>query len=172
MKVVVVFGSPRSKGNSAFLAEALCREFEKGEAVVVRYFLNSLQYRGCQGCMACKNNSEKCILRDELAEVLHAISEAEIIVLASPVYWGDVTGQMKLLIDRTFSYLKPRFVQRDDKHRLPPGKILVWVQTQAAGEDQHGDIFQRYDSFFSPLGFFAKSFVLRATGLSAESNIG
>ena len=111
MKIVAVLGSPRPQGNSAGLARKFLGAARELGAEVQEYQLNKLNFQGCQGCRTCKTKSEACILEDDLAEVLAAIKEADLLVLASPVYFGEITGQMKLFFDRTYSYLQPGFQQ-------------------------------------------------------------
>ena len=110
MKIVSLLGSPRPQGNST----AITRRFQDTAANLgaeVRTFeLNRLAYRGCQGCCACKQSLDHCILNDDLTEVLNTVAEADVVVLASPVYYGDVSAQLKGFIDRTYSYLKPDYM--------------------------------------------------------------
>ena len=111
MKIVAVLGSPRPQGNSAGLARQFLAAARELGAEVQEYQLNKLNFQGCQGCRTCKTKSEACILEDDLAPVLAAIKAADLLVLASPVYFGDLIGQMKCFFDRTYSYLQPRFQQ-------------------------------------------------------------
>lgn len=167
MRIVAILGSPRSQGNSTILADTLTAAAEQRGAKVARYVLNDMKVRGCQACSACKGKSERCVVKDDLAQVLEDVVRSEVVVLATPVYWGEVSGQMKLFIDRTYSFLKPGFMDGVDMHRLPPGKKLVWIQTQGADDAaQFGDILSRYDRFFSQLRFFQETHLLRACGVS------
>jgi multimeric flavodoxin WrbA len=130
MRIVCLHGSPRIKGNSTAIANRFCETAEKFGAEVRTYVLNDLKYRGCQGCMLCKTKLDKCALEDDLTEVLEAVRETDILVLASPVYFWDVTGQLKTFMDRTFSYLVPDFITNPQKSRLSPEKKLVFILTQ------------------------------------------
>lgn len=172
MKVVGILGSPRKAGNSTFLAEIISNKAKQTGAEVSNYYLNELLYSGCQACGGCKGRSEQCILEDDLAEVLSSIVDADLVIWATPVYWGEVSGQMKMFLDRTYSFLKPGFQDRPDKHRLAPGKTLVWIQAQGASDKTlFGDIFTRYNSFFSQLKFFDKQHVLIARGVSQAGEV-
>jgi len=154
MKIVCLLGSPRLKGNSATLAKRFCDSTEKLGATVQTYYLNKLKYQGCQACMACKTKSEKCVLQDDLAGVLDSVREADVLVLATPTYFGDVTSQMKAFIDRTYSYLIPNFINNPNPSRLSPGKKLVFIQTQGQpNEKLYADIFPRNEGFFKWYGF-------------------
>ena len=105
MKIVAVLGSPRPQGNRASLARQFLAAARELGAEVQEYPLNQLDFQGCQGCRTCKTKSEACVLEDDLAEVLAAIKGADLLVLASPVYFGDIIGQMKCFFDRTYSFL-------------------------------------------------------------------
>lgn len=171
MKVVNILGSPRKNGNSATVARTVCARLENDGATVVTHYLNGLLYKGCQGCEACKKGSEKCIVDDDLAAVLEDITGADVVVVSTPVYWGEVTAQLKACIDRFYSFLKPGFMQGNDMHRLPAGKQFVYIQTQGAPEpSQFSDIYSRYNSFFEQLQFFAAAYRLQGCGLSDRSD--
>jgi len=145
MKIVAVLGSPRLNGNSVFLAERFLETARNLGSEIQSFALNNLTYRGCQACRACKKSSETCILKDDLTEVLNAVKEADVIVLASPVYFGDVSGQMKLFIDRTYCFLTPDFHRNPEmSSRLLPGKIGVFIQTQGLPDAMFTDVFPRY----------------------------
>ena len=73
MKIVCIHGSPREQGNSSKIASHLCAAAEAKGASVKSYFLNKLRYVGCQSCMACKEKTEVCVIKDDLTEVLSEI---------------------------------------------------------------------------------------------------
>ncbi len=170
MNIVCLLGSPRVKSNSSTIAKRFVDVAEKSGAKVKTYTLNDLKYRGCQGCMACKTKLEKCILQDDLTEVLEAVREADVLVMASPVYYGDISSQLKAFIDRTFSYLKPDFMTNPTPVRFAPGKKLVFALTQGQPEAAFSDIFPRYDFFFKWYGF-SESHLIRACGVAGPGDI-
>ena len=166
MKIVAVLGSPRPQGNSSTLARAFLKAAGERGAEVSEYLLNQLAYQGCQGCMACKTKRDTCILEDDLAPVLNAVKEADLLVLASPVYFGDLSGQMKCFFDRTYSYINPDF-----SSRVPPGKKAVMVLVQANPEPaQFADIFPRYERWLKLYGY-DPIHLLRAVGVREPGEI-
>ena len=168
MKIACLLASPRPRSNSTAIAERFCRTAEKAGAVVETFALNKLHYRGCQACLSCKKKLDRCALQDDLAPVLEAAGAADVLVMATPVYFGDVAGQLKLFIDRTFSYLRPDYDTNPVMSRLAPGKKLVFIQAQADPDAQrHADIFPRYDFFFKWYGV-AESHLILAEGLFEE----
>ncbi len=170
-KIVAVLGSPRLNGNSAFIAGRFLEAARNLGAETQSFALNSLSYRGCQACMSCKKNSDTCVLKDDLAEVLEAVRKADVIVLASPVYYGDVTGQMKLFIDRTYGFLTPDFHANPQRSRLSPGKTVVFIQTQGlADATVFADVFPRYREMMKFIGV-DEAHLLRACGLSKRDDV-
>ena len=154
MNIVCVFGSPRVKGNSAAIANRFLTEAEKLGASVQTFALNKLSYRGCQACMSCKTKLDRCVLKDDLEPVLDAVRDADILVLASPIYYGDITSQMKGFMDRSYSYLKPDYLSNSDPSRLKSGKKLLMILTQGQpDETMFADVFPRYEMFFKWYGF-------------------
>ncbi len=99
-KILIISGSPRINGNS----DILCEEFKRGalEAgnIVEKIRLSDKKINFCLGCGVC-NATGKCIQKDDMAELLQKILAADVIVLASPVYFYGMNGQMKTFIDRT-----------------------------------------------------------------------
>jgi len=166
MKIVAVLGSPRPQGNSSTLARAFLQAAAARGAEVTEYLLNQLAYQGCQGCLACKTKRDTCILEDDLAPVLNAVKEADLLVLASPVYFGDLCGQMKCFFDRTYSYINPDF-----STRVPPGKKAVMVLVQANPDPaQFADIFPRYERWLKLYGCDPVH-LLRAVGVREPGDI-
>ncbi|MCG8529837.1 MAG: flavodoxin family protein [Desulfovibrionales bacterium] len=160
MNVLGILGSPRIDGNSSTLAKKFLKTAEGLGAHTEMFHLNSLKYKGCQGCYACKGAEEFCVVDDDLHPVLDAMYDANIILLASPNYYGDVSGQMKSFIDRTFSHLHVDFINNDKKSRLPEGKHMVFIITQAAKEDVSKDILDRYYKLKHYLEFEAIHFLV------------
>lgn len=171
MKVVTLLGSPREKGNSAILAGVIEGALSGRGHETVTHRLNNLDFKGCQACGACKQKREKCVIRDDLAPVLDNVHDADIVILASPVYWGDVSAQMKGFIDRIYSFLVPGFMTEPVKHRLLPGKKLVFILTQAASAEMYDDVFPRYNSFFQQLEMFDEVYFIRGCGVNEPGEV-
>jgi len=173
MKIVSVLGSPRENANSSMIANRFCATAQKCGAESKSFVsLNDLDYRGCQGCMLCKTKLDKCALKDDLTDVLEAIRETDVLLLGSPVYYWDVSGQLKCFLDRTFSYLVPDFYTNPVKSRLTPGKKLVLILAQAnPDESMFTNIFLKFDYFFKSYGF-SETHLIRACGVGAPGEVG
>ncbi len=171
MKIVALLGSPRLKGNSAFIAEHFLETARNLGAEIQSFALNKLTYRGCQACRACKKTSETCILKDDLTEVLSAVQEADVIVFSSPVYFGDISGQMKNFIDRTYCFLTPNFYRDpENSSRLSSGKTAVWILTQGMQDTMFNDVFPRYEWVMKIIGIH-KVRLLRGCGLAKQDDV-
>lgn len=171
MRIVCVLGSPREKANSSILAKRFIDTAEAVGAETRTYTLNNMKYRGCQACMACKSKLERCALKDDLAEVLLAVEEADVLLLASPVYFGEVSSQLKGFIDRWYSYLKPDYLTNPNPARLAPGKKLVFILTQGNPDQKmFGDIFPKYDFFLKWYGF-QEGHLIRACGVQGAGDV-
>ncbi len=165
MKIVCLLGSPREKGNSSTIAGRFCETAEGLGAEVKTFVLNNLHYRGCQGCMACKTKLDKCALQDDLTPVLESIRGADALVLASPVYYWDVSSQLKTFMDRTFSYFVPDFHTNPRRSRLEPGKKLVFILAQGnPDETAFTDIYPKFSGILKGHGF-TESHLIRACGV-------
>lgn len=99
-KVLILSGSPRKGGNS----DTLCDEFMKGAVEagnnVEKIFVAGQNICYCKACYACKNTGV-CAIKDDMAEILQKMLDADVIVLSSPVYFYSISAQLKAVIDRT-----------------------------------------------------------------------
>jgi len=171
MKIVCLLGSPRPKGNSTFIAKRFCETAENLGSEIQSFSLNKLKYRGCQACMTCKTKLDRCVLKDDLSEILEAVREADALVMATPIYYGEVSSQLKAFIDRTFSFLKPDYATNPNPSRLLPNKKLVFIQTQGhPDENQFNDVFPRYEFFFNWYGY-NDSYLIRACGVLDKGEV-
>jgi len=172
MNVVCLLGSPRKTGNSAAVAGHFLETARSLGATTRSFYLNALTLKGCQACNRCKTGVEKCVLADDLAPVLDAVFAADVVVMASPVYYGDVSAQLKAFIDRTYSYLRPGYVALDHPSRLARRKQLVFILTQGHRDpDWFADILPRYRELFRWTGF-ADTHPLRVIDVYRKGDIG
>lgn len=104
MKIIGVNGSPRKNGNTAQMLEHSLSGAKEAGAEIERIDLFDLNFTGCKSCFACKVKGTKplgrCVLRDGLAPVLESILAADGLIIASPIYFGDVTGLTRCMLER------------------------------------------------------------------------
>jgi multimeric flavodoxin WrbA len=164
MNVLNILGSPRRKGTSSRVARAFTDVIERNGGEVDSFRLNELAYRGCQGCEKCHSKKDRCVLKDDLTPALDAMRTADVIVLSTPVYYGDVSGQFKMFFDRTWSHVAVNYESESPyASRIPKGKTAILILTQGEVEERHEDVVERYRSFCDLYGLDTK--VIRATGL-------
>lgn len=118
--ILILSGSPRKGGNS----DTLCNQFMRGAKdsgnEVEKIFLRDKKINYCVACNVC-NDTGKCVQKDDMAEILEKMVAADVIVMASPVYFYALDAQMKTLIDRTY----PRYTEITNKE-------LYFIITAAA----------------------------------------
>jgi multimeric flavodoxin WrbA len=102
MKVVAFNGSPRKDGNTTILLNHVFRELEKEGIETELVQLSGKKIHGCIACYKCfENKDQRCAVKDDFAnECIEKMIKADGIILGSPVYFTDVTAEMKALIDR------------------------------------------------------------------------
>ena len=103
-KIIILNGSPRKKGNTSALVKAFSEGAEQAGNTVTEFFLDSMNIHGCKGCFAGgKNPDSPCVQKDDMDKIYPAYKEADIIVLASPLYYWTISGQLKCAFDRLFA---------------------------------------------------------------------
>lgn len=100
-KVLILSGSPRKGGNS----DILCDQFMKGALEagnsVEKVRVADKRIGFCTGCYYCEEHKGECVKKDDMQEILQKMIDADVIVLASPVYFYSIDAQLKAVIDRT-----------------------------------------------------------------------
>lgn len=109
-KVLILSGSPRKGGNSDLLCDEFLRGAVEAGNTVEKIRVSEKKIGYCLGCYACKNTGV-CAIKDDMAEVLQKIIDADVLVLASPVYFYSIDAQLKTVIDRTVA----RWLEVKDK---------------------------------------------------------
>ena len=108
-KIIVVLGSPRKNGNSATLARQVIAGAEASGAEVESFYLHDMDIRPCRACDACQEDIDKnCVMDDDMQILYPKVRAADVIVIASPIYWFTVSAQTKLFIDRCYALGGPQ----------------------------------------------------------------
>jgi multimeric flavodoxin WrbA len=101
MKVVAINGSPRAAGNTSIMIEWCLDELHKEGVVTEVLRVGGEPVRGCKACGGCFKTPEiKCVQDDLINVLIPKIVEADGVILASPVYFADLTPELKCVIDR------------------------------------------------------------------------
>ena len=102
MKIVVLTGSPRRNGNSAYLAERFIKGAEEKGHEIFRFDCAFRRVEPCRACNRCGMDGP-CVIQDDFAELRPRLVEADMVVFATPMYYFGVSAQMKRVIDRFYA---------------------------------------------------------------------
>ena len=103
-KICILNGSPRLNGNTKALVNSFTKGAEAAGHEVICFDLQKMNIKGCLGCcMGGKNADSPCVQKDDMQKIYPVYKEADILVLASPMYYWGVSGQLKCAFDRLFA---------------------------------------------------------------------
>ena len=163
MKIVVISGSPHRSGTSAVLVDALIRGALESGHQVTRFDAAFRRIQPCQACHACQQNGGMCAQRDDMDELYQKLLEADGVVFASPIYYNDICGQLKTVIDR--------FYAREHELRTPKRAALLL----AFGDDSPDAVKGVLYNFRAMLGFFgwtlADTDIVAAYGCNSAEDV-
>ena len=163
MKIVVISGSPHRSGTSAVLVDALIRGVLESGHQVTRFDAAFHRIQPCQACHACQQNGGMCAQRDDMDELYQKLLEADGVVFASPIYYNDICGQLKTVIDR--------FYAREHELRTPKRAALLL----AFGDDSPDAVKGVLYNFRAMLGFFgwtlADADIVAACGCNSAGDV-
>ncbi|WP_160690876.1 flavodoxin family protein [Clostridium sp. C2-6-12] len=141
MKVYAINGSPRKNKNTATLLQKALdgvKESAKDKEVETEIInLYDLNYTGCKSCFACKRlggtSYGKCAIKDDIYEVLEKLSQADGIIFGSPIYFGNITGQLQSFLERL---LFPNLVYDKNYSTIAPKKMpTAFIYTMNVQEE-------------------------------------
>ena len=102
--IVILNGSPRKKGNTSALVQAFREGAESSGNTVTEFFLDSMDIHGCKGCFCGHSGKEcPCVQKDDMAQIYPAVKDCDVVVLASPLYYWNMSGQLRTAVDRLFA---------------------------------------------------------------------
>ncbi len=142
-KIIIVDGGPRKNMNTAALLQRVAdgANTSVGEIEVKTIRLYDLDYKGCMSCMACKlkgRTSNICCFKDALSPVLEEIAQADGLVLGSPIYFGEVTAQMRAFLERlSFPWLSYNDYSLTALKRMPVLLIETMNGTPERNNSNH-----------------------------------
>ncbi len=145
MRILVLNGSPRPKGGTKLMVEA----FREG-AVSSGHHVDILDVcqMNIQGCIACEhchtNGKGLCIVSDDMQKIYTLLKEAEMLVLASPIYYHGMSGQLKCVIDRFYAVAYP--------NKPPRLKRIAMILSSGDSNMYDGALFSYKGDFLDYLG--------------------
>ena len=109
MRVLILNGSPRKNGNTAQMIQAFCEGLDTAGHEYAVFDVARMNIHGCLACEYCHHaGNGQCAQKDDMQNIYHPLSEAEMLVIASPIYYHGISGQMKCCIDRFYAMLYPK----------------------------------------------------------------
>ena len=109
MKVVVLMGSARRQGHTAHMAGAFAEGAREAGHEVTVFEVATMDIHGCRGCEWCHTKGDgACIQKDDMGQILEIWDQMDVLVLASPIYYGSISGQLACALHRTYALGIPR----------------------------------------------------------------
>ena len=103
-KIVILNGSPRRNGNTSTLVKAFTEGAESAGNSVFEFFLDDMDIHGCKGCFGGHSSQEcPCVQKDDMRKIYPAVKECDVLVMATPLYYWNMSGQIRTAIDRLFA---------------------------------------------------------------------
>jgi multimeric flavodoxin WrbA len=102
-KIVIISASPRKGGNSDLLCDQFLRGAQEAGHQAEKIVLREKKIGYCTACDAFQKNNGRCVQQDDMAGILEKMIAADVIVMATPVYFYTMNAQMKTLIDRCYA---------------------------------------------------------------------
>lgn len=148
-KILLLNGSPRKSGNTA----ALCAAFIEGASAsgheVTRFDLQGMNIHGCLGCMkGGKNPASPCMQKDDMEKIYPAYQAADIVVLASPMYYWSVSAQLKTAFDRLFAVS-----EMNPNYQTPPKDCMMLMAAEGESESNWKPVLDYYHALLENLGW-------------------
>ncbi len=131
-KIIVLNGSPRSTGNTSTLVNAFVKGAEESGNEVKIFQLSKMKINGCLGCwQGGKDCNHPCVQKDDMSQIYPAYKEADVVVLASPLYYWFVSGFLKNAFDRLFAV-----AESDPDYRNPKKESVLLMAAEGAGFEE------------------------------------
>lgn len=142
MKAYLISGSPNTEGSTSTVLKLLANELNQVGFKTEIEILDHCKIGFCRGCKKCEFD-QKCIQRDDMDRIIENIKSSDLLVLASPSYWGDITAQMKVFIDRCTPICE---------QTIPQGKIGISISIRAGTrESENIHLLECFEHYFGHL---------------------
>ena len=145
MKILVLNGSPRPTGNTKGMVKAFQEGAESAGHQVDVVDVCRLKIGGCLACEYCHTRGRgECAQKDDMQQIYSLLKETEMLVLASPIYYHGISGQLKCVIDRFYSAAYPS--------KPPKLKKVAMILSSGASNMYGGAMFSYQGDFLDYLG--------------------
>lgn len=148
-KIIILNGSPRANGNTKKLIEHFTAGAETAGNEVICFDLQKMNIHGCLGCCnGGKSPESPCVQKDDMQQIYPAYQSADVIVLASPMYYWGISGQLKCAFDRLFAVaeLTPNYAN-------PQKECILLMAAEGNSESNFAPVKSFYEGLISHLGW-------------------
>lgn len=160
MNILVVSSSGRMKGNSDLLCDELIRGAKEKGNIVSKVSLHQLNIHPCKGCDYCQEH-DGCIQDDDMKDLSKVIQNTDVLVMATPVYFYNLSSSLKLLIDRTYAFYKKKHFKKT---------ILIATSADPSPEAMKTTI-SGYESYLSCLDGVENLGMILAAGVEKMGDV-
>jgi multimeric flavodoxin WrbA len=164
--ILIITGSPRAGGNSDKLADSFAKGAEEAGYRIVKFPVAFKKLSGCTACDTCWNTERACTIDDDFTELSGLLEQADKIVFAFPLYWGQAPSQLKAAIDRLYAYVslkKKRSIDEKEYALLITGEcegLSIFDDTLHVFSDTAGYFNWKHIGNVLVSGIFKKDAVL------------
>lgn len=131
-KIIILNGSPRKTGNTTALTAEFKKGAEEAKNIVTEFFLDAMNINGCKGCFGGgKSPDSPCAQKDDMDKIYPVYKEADIVVLATPLYYWTISGQLKTAFDRLFAV-----AECDPNYRNPQKNSVLIMAAEGYGFEE------------------------------------
>ena len=148
-KILILNGSPRMNGNTSDLIEEFTKgAIDKGHDVI-RFDLDKMNIHCCKGCLkGGKDKESPCSQKDDMLKIYPYYKEADILVLASPMYYWSFSAQLKMAIDRLFAV-----TEIDPNYKTPYKECFMLMAAEGNDENNSKPVIEYYQCLLNYLGW-------------------
>ena len=159
--ILIISSSPRRGGNSNNLCDQFANGAEESENRVEKIYLRDKKINYCLGCLACQHNGGNCVQKDDMSGIIDKMIKADVIVLATPVYFYSMSAQMKTMIDRCCP-----------KYTSMKGKKFYYIATSGdSGKNALDGTITGFRGFLSCLDAPEEAGIIYGTGVESAGDI-
>ena len=152
-KIIVLNGSPRIKGNTSALINEFARGARESDCEITIFNLDKMIIHGCKGCFGGGRNFDSpCVQKDDMDKIYPAYRAADVVVLATPLYYWNFSGQLRTAFDRLFAV-----AECDPNYRNPKKESVLLMAAEGYGFD---DALTYYQNLMKHLGWTERGHVL------------
>lgn len=131
-EIIILNGSPRKSGNTAALVKAFTEGAKEAGNTVTEFLLDKMNIHGCKGCFGGgKNPDSPCVQKDDMDKIYPVYKKADIVVLATPLYYWTISGQLKCAFDRLFAV-----AECDENYANPKKQCALLMAAEGYGFEE------------------------------------